>query len=45
VRPPGVPEIDVLHPSFDQNGETSEVIRFVHRADRSGLVYNFDIEP
>lgn len=43
--PPGVPVLDVLHTSFDQDGEPFEVTRFVHRADRSGLVYNFDIEP
>lgn len=43
--PAGVPVLDVLHTSFDQNGEAFEVTRFVHRADRSGLVYNFDIEP
>ena len=42
--PAGVPVLDVLHTSFDQNGEAFEVTRFVHRADRSGLVYNFDIE-
>lgn len=43
--PAGVPVLDVLHTSFDQSGEAFEVTRFVHRADRSGLVYNFDIEP
>jgi GntR family transcriptional regulator len=43
--PAGVPVLDVLHTSFDQDGEPFEVTRFVHRADRSGLVYTFDVEP
>ena len=42
--PPGVPVLDVLHTSLDQDGEPFEVSRFVHRADRAGLVYNFPIE-
>ena len=42
--PPGVPVLDVLHTSLDQNGEPFEVSRFVHRADRAGLVYNFPVE-
>jgi GntR family transcriptional regulator len=42
--PAGVPVLDVLHTSFDQHSEPFEVTRFVHRADKSGLVYNFDIE-
>jgi GntR family transcriptional regulator len=42
--PPGVPVLDVLHTSLDQNSEPFEVSRFVHRADRAGLVYNFPIE-
>jgi GntR family transcriptional regulator len=42
--PAGVPVLDVLHTSFDQDGEPFEVTRFVHRADMSGLVYTFDIE-
>lgn len=42
--PPGVPVLDVLHTSFDQDGEPFEVSRFVHRADRAGLVYNFPVE-
>jgi len=45
LQPPaGVPVLDVLHTSFNQHGEPFEVTRFVHRADKSGLVYNFDIE-
>jgi len=42
--PPGVPVLDVLHTSFDQDGEPFEVSRFVHRADRAGLVYRFPVE-
>ena len=42
--PPGVPVLDVLHTSLDQDGEPFEVSRFVHRADRAGLVYKFVIE-
>ncbi|MBV9139556.1 MAG: GntR family transcriptional regulator [Pseudonocardiales bacterium] len=42
--PPGVPVLDVLHTSLDQRGEPFEVSRFVHRADRAGLVYTFSIE-
>ncbi|MFL6144664.1 MAG: GntR family transcriptional regulator [Labedaea sp.] len=42
--PSGVPVLDVLHTSFNQRGEPFEVTRFVHRADRSGLVYAFDVE-
>ena len=43
--PPGVPVLDVLHTSYNQHGEPFEVTRFVHRADRSGLVYQFPVEP
>jgi GntR family transcriptional regulator len=43
--PPGVPVLDVLHTSYNQHGEPFEVTRFVHRADRAGLVYTFPIEP
>lgn len=42
--PPGVPVLDVLHTSFDQDGEPFEVSRFVHRADRASLVYRFAVE-
>ncbi|MGH3832254.1 MAG: GntR family transcriptional regulator [Pseudonocardiaceae bacterium] len=42
--PPGVPVLDVLHTSLDQDDEPFEVTRFVHRADRAGLVYNFPVE-
>ena len=42
--PPGVPVLEVLHTSFDQDDQPFEVSRFVHRADRAGLVYRFPIE-
>jgi GntR family transcriptional regulator len=42
--PPGVPVLEVLHTSFDQDGQPFEVSRFVHRADRAGLVYRFSVE-
>jgi GntR family transcriptional regulator len=42
--PPGVPVLEVLHTSLDQDGQPFEVSRFVHRADRAGLVYNFPVE-
>jgi GntR family transcriptional regulator len=42
--PPGVPVLEVLHTSLNQEGQPFEVSRFVHRADRAGLVYNFPIE-
>jgi GntR family transcriptional regulator len=41
---PGVPVLEVLHTSFNQDGEPFEVSRFVHRADRTGLVYRFPVE-
>ncbi|GAB3454880.1 hypothetical protein GCM10027436_56740 [Actinophytocola sediminis] len=40
----GAPILDVLHTSFDQRGDPFEITRFVHRADKSELVYTFDIE-
>jgi GntR family transcriptional regulator len=42
--PPGVPVLEVLHTSLNQDGEPFEVSRFVHRADRAGLVYRFPVE-
>ncbi|GAB3128910.1 GntR family transcriptional regulator [Streptomyces calidiresistens] len=42
--PAGVPVVEVLHTSFDQNGEPFEVTRYVHRADRTGLVYDFPVD-
>ncbi|WP_460397848.1 GntR family transcriptional regulator [Actinophytocola sediminis] len=45
LQPPaGVPVLDVLHTSYNQHGDPFEVTRFVHRADKSGLVYTFGIE-
>ncbi|MFF4571315.1 GntR family transcriptional regulator [Streptomyces sp. NPDC001410] len=41
---PGVPVLEVLHTSFDQDGVPFEVSRYVHRADRTGLLYELPIE-
>jgi GntR family transcriptional regulator len=41
---PGVPVIDVLHTSIDQNGKPYEVTRFVMRADLTGLFYDIPVE-
>ncbi|MGW0331261.1 GntR family transcriptional regulator [Streptomyces sp. NPDC003011] len=40
----GVPVIEVLHTSIDQEGEPYEVTRFVMRADMNGLVYDVPVE-
>jgi len=42
--PPGVPVLDVLHTSVDQDGEAYELTRFVLRADLSGLRYDVPVE-
>ena len=42
--PMGVPVLEVLHTSLDQNGEAYEVTRFVMRADMNGLHYNAPVE-
>lgn len=42
--PVGVPVLEVLHASLDQNGTTYEVTRFVMRADMNGLHYNAPVE-
>lgn len=42
--PPGVPVIDVLHTSIDQNSEPYELTRFVMRADFTGLFYDMLVE-
>jgi GntR family transcriptional regulator len=42
--PPGVPVLEVLHTSYDENGTAFEVTRFVMRADRSGLDYTMPVE-
>lgn len=40
----GVPVLDVLHTSLDEEGEPFEVTRFVMRADMNGLTYNSPVE-
>ncbi|MGW2818604.1 GntR family transcriptional regulator [Streptomyces sp. NPDC001415] len=42
--PEGVPVIEVLHTSLDQNGDPYEVTLFVMRADMNGLSYNVPVE-
>ncbi|MEV8333351.1 GntR family transcriptional regulator [Streptomyces niveus] len=41
---PGVPVLEVLHTSLDQNGTPFEVSRYVHRADQTGLLYELAVE-
>ncbi|WP_328581431.1 GntR family transcriptional regulator [Streptomyces sp. NBC_00370] len=41
---PGVPVLEVLHTSFDQDGQPFEVSRYVHRADQTGLLYDLPVE-
>ncbi|MGW6527431.1 GntR family transcriptional regulator [Streptomyces venezuelae] len=41
---PGVPVLDVLHTSLDQDEVPFEVSRYVHRADRTGLLYELPVE-
>ncbi|MFC8130525.1 GntR family transcriptional regulator [Streptomyces sp. NPDC057302] len=41
---PGVPVLEVLHTSLDQDGIPFEVSRYVHRADRTGLLYEMPVE-
>ncbi len=41
---PGVPVLDVLHTSIDQDGHPYELTRFVMRADLTGLAYDAPIE-
>jgi len=41
---PGVPVLEVLHTSLDQDGEPFEVTRYVHRADLTGLLYELPVE-
>lgn len=41
---PGVPVLDVLHTSIDQDGEPYEVTRFVMRGDLTGLLYDTPVE-
>jgi GntR family transcriptional regulator len=42
--PPGVPVLDVLHTSLDDQGRPYEVTRFVLRADMNGLLYDTPVE-
>jgi GntR family transcriptional regulator len=42
--PPGVPVIDALHTSIDQNADPYELTRFVMRADLTGLFYDMPVE-
>jgi GntR family transcriptional regulator len=42
--PSGVPVIEVLHTSLNQEGGPFEVSRYVHRADRTGLFYDLPVE-
>jgi GntR family transcriptional regulator len=41
---PGVPVLDVLHTSIDQDGDPYEQTRFVMRADMTGLLYDTPVE-
>ena len=42
--PPGVPVIEVLHTSIDQDDAPYELTRFVLRADLSGMYYDVPVE-
>jgi GntR family transcriptional regulator len=42
--PPGVPVLDVLHTSLDQDGQPYELTRFVMRADLTGLLHDVPVE-
>lgn len=44
VMPPGVPVIEVLHTSTDNQGRPFEVTQFVMRADLNGLDYEMPVE-
>lgn len=41
---PGVPVLEVLHTSIDQDSAPFEVSRYVHRSDQTGLLYELDVE-
>ena len=41
---PGVPVLDVLHTSIDQDGHPYELTRFVMRTDLTGLLYDAPVE-
>ena len=42
--PPGVPVLDVLHTSLDQQGQPYELTRLVMRTDLTGLLYDTPVE-
>jgi GntR family transcriptional regulator len=42
--PPGVPVLDVLHTSLDQQGQPYELTCFVMRTDLTGLLYDVPVE-
>jgi GntR family transcriptional regulator len=42
--PIGVPVLDVLHTSFDQDGEAYDVTHIIMRADRTGLLYEAPVD-
>jgi GntR family transcriptional regulator len=42
--PPGVPVMDLLHTSIDQNGDPYELTRFIMRTDLTGLIYDMAVE-
>jgi GntR family transcriptional regulator len=42
--PPGVPVLEVLHTSIDQNGLSFEVTRFVMRSDYMAVDYTMPVE-
>jgi GntR family transcriptional regulator len=42
--PSGVPVLDVLHTSIDQEGRPYELTRFVMRTDLTGLLYDMPVE-
>ena len=44
AMPPGVPVIEVMHTSIDEQGRAFEVTRFVMRADLNGLDYEMPVE-
>ncbi|NEB36763.1 GntR family transcriptional regulator [Streptomyces sp. SID14515] len=41
---PGVPILELLHTSLDQDLQPFEVSRYVHRADQTGLLYELPVE-
>ncbi|MGC9544096.1 GntR family transcriptional regulator [Streptomyces sp. UG1] len=42
--PSGIPVIEVLHTSLNQQDTAFEVSRYVHRADLTGLLYELSVE-